>query len=217
MNWDQTIVSSKKAQHERNSKKIKQDIPRKLNLDIPGWLEPRNRTLESLRQHTITYLEKEDVQTWIKECAEILVKGRRERVQKDPDRWEKACFGAWYQCLIKGCPRGEKKYPQRKDLKRHFLDKHRDIVEEIDAHLDKCKFKIHWNLAKDKPLHGSYQQFVIGVSFDTVTYGDIFVFIDRRFTYAHIILASQLEQFLVRGKLPVRDKKESAQAVRYSE
>ena len=88
--------------------------PESVELPVPQWLQPRNKTLETIKEHTNNYLEKEDVQTMIKECAELLVEGRRQRARIDPQRWEKACFGAWYQCRIHECPRGEKEYEELK-------------------------------------------------------------------------------------------------------
>ena len=114
----------------------------RVNSDIPGWLEPRKRTLDTIRQYTSTYLQRNDVQTSIQDCAEILMIRGRDRVRLDHTRRGKACFGAWYQCLIKGCPRGGRKFPQRKDLKRHFLEKHQDLGGEIDAHPNKGKFRV---------------------------------------------------------------------------
>ena len=121
-------------------------------LDIPEWFREKNKTLETIREHTTTYLAKKNVQQWIEQCAKILVDGRRLRAKSDPGRWEKACFGAWYQCNIEGCPRGEHKYPQRKDLRRHLLDKHKlmfstpargmDDDVKLKAALDKGKILV---------------------------------------------------------------------------
>ena len=64
---------------------------------IPQWFQPRNTTLDSLRYHTQTYLESPEVKVRIAEAAKLLVDGRRLRAKMDPERWEKACYGAWYQ------------------------------------------------------------------------------------------------------------------------
>lgn len=115
----------------------------------PEWFRPKNSTLDSIRTHTETYLEKEEVKLWIEECAKILVDGRRLRAQKDPQRWEKACFGAWYQCNIDGCQRAEKEYNDRHDLRKHIRDKHRVLFpattpkETLEDALDKCKIVVH--------------------------------------------------------------------------
>ena len=85
-----------------------------VDLPIPKWLQPRNKTIETITEHTNAYLEKGEVRTWIEECAKLLVEGRRQRARIDPQRWEKACFGAWYQCRIHECPRGEKEYEELK-------------------------------------------------------------------------------------------------------
>ncbi len=64
---------------------------------VPIWFRPRNKTLESIRWHTQNYLDDPDVKIRIAEVAKILVSGRRLRAKRDPERWEKACYGAWYQ------------------------------------------------------------------------------------------------------------------------
>ena len=115
---------------------------------IPKWLQPRNKTLKLIRKHTEDYLRKPEVKEWIDEIAKVLVDGRRARAKQDADRWEKACFGAWYQCNVRKCPRAEKEYQDRHSLKKHFLDKHidmfsRDKQEELEKALDDCKIVVH--------------------------------------------------------------------------
>ncbi len=68
-----------------------------IGLEVPKWFEPRNNTLESIKLHTQTYLADADVKNQIAQMAKILVEGRRLRARTDPGRWEKACYGAWYQ------------------------------------------------------------------------------------------------------------------------
>lgn len=115
---------------------------------IPEFFQPRNKTLASIREHTKTYLGGAEVQQWIEEIAEILVAGRRARAKTDPNRWEKACFGAWFQCKVNGCPRGEKEYGLRRSMQKHLLDKHGDTFntqnqDELDKALDDCKIVVH--------------------------------------------------------------------------
>ena len=117
--------------------------------------EAKNKTLETIRKHTENYLADEEVQKNIKECAKTLVEIRQQRAESNPQRWERACFGAWYQCRVSGCPRGEKKYHQRKDMQKHLLDKHREMFgrsiddeiyeverNELERVLNKCKIVI---------------------------------------------------------------------------
>lgn len=117
--------------------------------DIPDWLRPRNKTIEAITRHTENYLGQAKVRNHIEECAQLLVQGRRERAKNDPDRWEKACRGTWYQCTVRMCPRGEKEYLSRDDLRRHLLHKHSDLYrtdsEEAELKLKKAlddEFKI---------------------------------------------------------------------------
>ena len=115
---------------------------------IPRWFQPRNKTLQLIRKHTEEYLRTPEVTKWITDIAQLLVDGRRARAKQDENRWEKACFGAWYQCNVSKCPRAEKEYQDRHSLEKHFLDKHknqfsRDKQEELKRALDDCKVVIH--------------------------------------------------------------------------
>ena len=78
--------------------------------NIPSWFQPKNKTLDTIRRETATYLSNPSVQDWLDECARKLVDGRRGRAKTDPARWERACFGAWFMCRHRECPRGEKEY-----------------------------------------------------------------------------------------------------------
>lgn len=118
--------------------------------DIPKWFRHKNRTLESIRKYTETYLSHPDTKEMIEQCAKLLVDGRRGRAKSDPQRWEKACFGTWYQCRIPECPRGEKEYERRRQLRRHLLDKHKteftsgaEGKSKLKDALDSCKIVVH--------------------------------------------------------------------------
>ena len=124
------------------------DLP---DLPIPRWLQPQNKTLKTITDKTNDYLQQDDVKQWIKECASILVEGRRKRALADPLRWEKTCFGAWYQCNVNECPRAEKEYESLKGMSRHLRDKHQDQFMSsgtfdkvaFDKALDECKILVH--------------------------------------------------------------------------
>lgn len=116
---------------------------------IPACFQPRNKTLDTLRKCTEAYIETKDMQKWLKECARLLVDSRRERAKADPQRWERACFGAWYQCIEERCPRGEKEYHTRHAIEKHFLHKHGYSKEGLEARrrlegkIDECKVVVH--------------------------------------------------------------------------
>ena len=99
---------------------------------IPKFFQPKNRTLEKIKQDTLAYLAQETVQQWIDECARQLVSNRRARVRGNKERWQSACFGTWYQCQVHKCPRGQNEYCHRHDMEKHLLDKHRDIHSNKD-------------------------------------------------------------------------------------
>ena len=118
--------------------------------NIPPWFQPKNRTLESIRRCTNDYLSMSETIDWIEKCAKLLVEGRRGRAKSDLQRWERACFGTWYQCRIPECPRGEKEYEMRGQLRKHLLDKHQaeftsDVggQRKLDEALDSCKIVVH--------------------------------------------------------------------------
>lgn len=124
--------------------------PKGSNERIPKWFQPKNKTLDDITRCTEKYLRVKEVQESINECAKILVQSRRCRAKMDPQRWEKTCFGAWYQCNVEGCPRAEKEYESRKALRRHLIDKHRGECttstaegrEKLDKRLDICKIMV---------------------------------------------------------------------------
>ena len=121
------------------------------DLPIPRWLKPQNKTLKTITDRTNDYLKQKNVQDWIKECASILVEGRRQRALADPLRWEKTCFGAWYQCNVHECPRAEKEYESLEGMSRHLRHKHRDqfmlrgVFDKaaFDKALNECKILVH--------------------------------------------------------------------------
>ena len=120
------------------------------NPNIPKWFRPKNMTLESIRKYTENYLSRPETIEMIEQCAKLLVEGRRGRAKSDPQRWERACFGTWYQCRISECPRGEKEYEQRRQLRRHLLDKHKaqfplnvDGKRKLEEALNSCKIIVH--------------------------------------------------------------------------
>ena len=55
---------------------------------------PRNKTLDTIAEHTLAYISTNEVQECITQCAEILVETRRRRVEFDPDRWKERCYGS---------------------------------------------------------------------------------------------------------------------------
>ena len=120
------------------------------NTKIPKWLQPKNLTLESIRKYTKDYLSHPETVEMIKDCAKLLVDGRRGRAKSNPQRWERACFGTWYQCRESECPRGEKEYEERWQLRRHLLDKHKaefssgvEGKAKLDKALDACKIVVY--------------------------------------------------------------------------
>ena len=91
------VHRSEKLVEDEDSSESSDESDKDLLSMIPKWGQARNKTLESIRSHTSSYLEKAEVKDWIIDIARILVDDRRLRAEKDLERWEKACYGAWYQ------------------------------------------------------------------------------------------------------------------------
>ena len=120
------------------------------NAKIPNWFRPKNLTLEAIRKYTEDYLVRPEAIEMIEQCAKLLVDGRRGRAKGDPQRWERACFRTWYQCRISECPRGEKEYEERWQLRKHLLDKHKaqfssgvEGKPKLEKQLDDCKIVVY--------------------------------------------------------------------------
>ena len=115
--------------------------------NIPRWFQPKDHTKESIYRYTWAYLNREDVQSRVNEIAKILVNKRRNRVKSDLERWDKFCFGTWYQCKIPNCPRAENEYGSRSALQAHLLDKHggnfsRQDPGALEAALDGGRIRV---------------------------------------------------------------------------
>ena len=103
---------------------------------IPVWLQPKNSTLETIRMHTVAYLEQDHVKEWLEECAKTLVESRRNRAKSNPQRWKRVCYNAWYTCKVNGCRLNEAMYPQEEDLLRHLRENHADTFRHPDEELE---------------------------------------------------------------------------------
>lgn len=103
-----------------------------INQHIPSFFQPHNKTLATIRTQTEAYLSEPKCQLWLQECARYLVESRRARVKADPERWQKTCFGTWYQCQVKGCQRGQKEYPDARAIEKHLLHKHETMFSKGD-------------------------------------------------------------------------------------
>lgn len=144
----QTATEKRQKQALVNSSHV--NVDRSPEACIPRWLRPKNRTLETIRNHTETYLNREDVTRWINDSARILVNNRRQRAENDPQRWAKVCASILYQCPVHACPRAADKYIERQDLRDHMLDKHKNTydgkeenIQFLEKAVDGCKIVFH--------------------------------------------------------------------------
>lgn len=115
---------------------------------ISLWSQPKDLTKASIYRCTRMYLDREDVRSKVIELAHILVNKRRERVKSDPERWERFCFGTWYQCRIPRCPRAETEYGSRSALQAHLFAIHADQFSRrdpvaLEAALDQGRFRVY--------------------------------------------------------------------------
>ena len=144
------LSGSEKRQNQAFVHSSGADVEPSPEASIPPWFRPKNRTLEAIREHTEAYLDQAEVTERINDCAHRLVKIRRERVKNNPQKWAKVCASICYQCGVTGCPRGSHKYTERRHLRRHLTDKHKDIyskrrehAEVLESFLDDCKIEFH--------------------------------------------------------------------------
>ena len=108
----------------------------------PSLLRPYNKTLATIRNQTELYLSKPESQAWLQECAEYLVKNRREKVEADLDRWQKTCFGTWYQCQVRGCQRGQQEYSDTRAMEKHLLDKHGNLFSKDEQGFERLRMTV---------------------------------------------------------------------------
>ncbi|KAL8745666.1 MAG: hypothetical protein Q9190_002206 [Brigantiaea leucoxantha] len=91
---------------------------------IDGW-KPKvtgELTLNRIREATERYLNDEQVQAQIRECAAALVKARTQRAQTM--RWESYATGTRYRCPIEGCSYRYSRFQNRNMLMDHLRSRH---------------------------------------------------------------------------------------------
>lgn len=100
-----------------------------------------HETLSYITTFTEAYLLRDDVQTRIFECAQTLVERRRHRVQIDPIRWKRQCYGLRYQCVHGNCVGNNVEYGDRDTLTYHVLHRHRRLslfADNLASILNDC-------------------------------------------------------------------------------
>jgi hypothetical protein len=103
----------------------------RFNDDSPGWEGIKldhwdTDSLVKMKGLIEKYLEKEDVQRELKECAERLVKNRRERIQ-NMEKWER--FAKVFEFVCTGTACFKPKYQLRADFKSHQEREHHNNPE----------------------------------------------------------------------------------------
>lgn len=102
-----------------------------LPVATPPIADPHNHTLTRIRASTADYLSRPDVQTELSECARALVESRRSRIRADRERWDRACYGTWFQCQVEECPRGEWEYHDKHAMEKHLGNKHPTVFSKL--------------------------------------------------------------------------------------
>ena len=92
-----------------------------------------HETLNYITKFTEAYLLRDDVQTRISECAQTLVERCRHRVQENPARWKRECYGIFYQCVYEDCVEDDVEYADRGHLFFHMLQRHPHLALSGDA------------------------------------------------------------------------------------
>ena len=80
------------------------------------------KTLQSIREATARYLQKQEVISQFQECAADLNKRRIRRAQTM--RWERFATGTQYKCPKEDCPKQCLRLPDRNDLIDHLRSRH---------------------------------------------------------------------------------------------
>ena len=102
-------------------------------LDVEGGLQdvrlnewkPKSTgeiTLRRIEFATNKYLEDEDVQANIEDCARALVRNRTHRAQTQ--RWETFATGTRYRCTVPGCDQQDIRFQNRNELMDHLQSYH---------------------------------------------------------------------------------------------
>ena len=139
--------------HEQMIDKLEKDTdyyrlnnPRTLRVGLGEWKPKKAKgdkpsgylTMKEIRQNYLQWIEKNENQDMLKDCAKKLVAERRRRADGCP-QWERFATGAHYRCCYKGCHLTESY--NGKEHKVHLLESHPvDEGEELDKLIEnKCK------------------------------------------------------------------------------
>lgn len=102
--------------------------------------EGGQKTLQYIRKKTEDYLRLPEVIVKINTVAKQLVKIRRARSgHVDHDHWERFCYGVEYECCVKLCHRGRKRFGERQYLCDHIKKDHPEYSGDLEALLDQGK------------------------------------------------------------------------------
>ena len=108
------------------------------------------KTLEKIETAVAVYLQNDEVQRDLHECARLLVNRRRLRVRNVSD-WDRYASYSYYMCNMGGCPGSEREVTTAHDFKEHLRREHK--FKPVDLDLDKkireCR-RVGW-LYRSKP------------------------------------------------------------------
>ncbi|CZR65628.1 uncharacterized protein PAC_15528 [Phialocephala subalpina] len=108
-------------------------------------------TMDSIRNATSTYLNRQDIKKSLEEVAQMLVRQRRLRAKTS--RWETFVFGVNYRCEANLCPTPQKLWKNRDELVAHMQRSHNqespgpDNIDAIEEMLERCKTR-QWSYDK---------------------------------------------------------------------
>lgn len=80
----------------------------------------KDHTFRLMEEWVQNYINQSNIQEELRQCAELLVQKRRERLTQTPDRWRRFAFCTHIKCLI--CPRDD--LGTREEAKQHIMTDH---------------------------------------------------------------------------------------------
>lgn len=100
------------------------------------------KTLKKIETAIAVYLQKQDVQRDLMECAKLLVNRRRLRARNASD-WDRYASYSHYQCDLGGCPK--RRTNTALDFKEHLRRDHKyKLVDPVIDKLIRESRRVHW-------------------------------------------------------------------------
>ncbi|KAK8138125.1 FabD/lysophospholipase-like protein [Apiospora sp. TS-2023a] len=99
------------------------NAPNGLSMEMDEWNPKRNgsRTIEKMQMAFNEWIESSVALEGLKDCAQQLVRVRRERA-RDGTKWAQYAVGRYFACDDNSCYQQGTKFPSRSSFERHLMD-----------------------------------------------------------------------------------------------